>query len=128
MKRVLTFLAAASGLSIALSAAADAQTLGGFPIREPGATRPSPGDGSGAGPGASSRNEVVVSQDAGSRVTTIAQAMRFVRPGGTGRGGASPPPGQSFRRLRAPPGASRGRSAASEERKPSNTSIGNPFG
>ncbi|MFN3958503.1 MAG: hypothetical protein ACK4NP_01165, partial [Parvularculaceae bacterium] len=84
MKRVLTFMAAASGLSIALASAADAQTLGGFPIREPGATRPSPGDGAGAGPaGPSSRNEVIVSQDAGSRVTTIAQAMRLVRPGGT---------------------------------------------
>ncbi len=83
MKRVLTFLAAASGLSIALASAADAQTLGGFPIREPGASRPGPGDGgAGAGPGSSSRNEVVVSQDAGSRVTTVAQAMRLVRPGG----------------------------------------------
>jgi hypothetical protein len=84
MKRVLTFLAAASGLSIALSTAADAQSLGGFPIREPGASRPSGGgDGSSAGGPTSSRNEVIVSQDAGSRVTTIAQAMRLVRPGGT---------------------------------------------
>lgn len=82
MKRVLTFLAAASGLSIALSDIASAQSLGGFPIREPGATRPG-GDGSSGSAPASSRNEVVVSQDAGSKVTTIAQAMRMVRPGGT---------------------------------------------
>jgi hypothetical protein len=82
MKRVLTVLAAASGLSIALSDIAAAQSLGGFPIREPGASTP----GGDAAPGAtpsSSRNEVVVSQDAGSKVTTIAQAMRLVRPGGT---------------------------------------------
>jgi len=81
MKRVLTVLAAASGLSIALSDIAAAQSLGGFPIREPGASTPG-----GAAPGAtpsSSRSEVVVSQDAGSKVTTIAQAMRLVRPGGT---------------------------------------------
>ena len=84
MKRVLTFLAAASGLTLSVAAAADAPTLGGFPIREPGASSPAGGDGANAGaPGASSRNEVVVSQDAGSRVTTIAQAMRLVRPGGT---------------------------------------------
>jgi hypothetical protein len=84
MKRVLTFLAAASGLTLAAAGAADAQTLGGFPIREPGATRPGAGDGGGnTGGPTSSRNEVVVSQDAGSRVTTIAQAMRLVRPGGT---------------------------------------------
>ena len=84
MKRVLTFLAAASGLSLAAAGAADAQSLGGFPIREPGASRPGPGDGGNAGgPGPSNRNEVVVSQDPGSRVTTIAQAMRLVRPGGT---------------------------------------------
>lgn len=80
MKRVLTILAAASSLSIAISDQASAQSLGGFPIREPGSSQPS-GD-SGAGP-SSSRNEVVVSKDAGSKVTTIAQAMRMVRPGGT---------------------------------------------
>ncbi len=85
MKRVLPFLAAASSAALALSAAADAQSLGGFPIREPGAAGPSSGPGgSPGGPGgASSRNEVVVSNDAGSKVTTIAQAMRLVRPGGT---------------------------------------------
>ncbi len=85
MKRVLTFLAAASGLSLAAAGAADAQTLGGFPIREPGAARPGPGDGGNAGApgGPSNRNELVVSQDAGSRVTTITAAMRLVRPGGT---------------------------------------------
>ena len=81
MKRVLTLLAAASGLSLALSGAASAQSLGGFPIREPGASGPSSGAPSGAA--AASRNEVVVSKDAGSKVTTIAQAMKIVRPGGT---------------------------------------------
>ncbi len=81
MKRVLTFLAAASGLSIALSDIAVAQSLGGFPIREPGSS--SGGGSSGPGAPSSSRNEVVVSKDAGSKVTTIAQAMRLVRPGGT---------------------------------------------
>lgn len=82
MKRVVQFLAAASGAAIALSGAADAQSLGGFPIREPGASGPSSGSSSGGSP-ASSRNEVVVSKDAGSKVTTIAQAMKIVRPGGT---------------------------------------------
>lgn len=82
MKRVLTFLAAASSLSIALSGAASAQSLGGFPIREPGASGPSTGNSGGGAP-TSSRNEVVVSKDAGSKVTTIAQAMKIVRPGGT---------------------------------------------
>lgn len=82
MKRVLTFLAAASSLSIAISGAASAQTLGGFPIREPGASGSSSGS-SGGGASTSSRNEVVVSKDAGSKVTTIAQAMKIVRPGGT---------------------------------------------
>lgn len=82
MKRVLTFLAAASSLSIALSGAASAQSLGGFPIREPGASGPSSGNSGGGAP-TSSRNEVVVSKDAGSKVTTIAQAMKIVRPGGT---------------------------------------------
>ncbi|MFN0023906.1 MAG: right-handed parallel beta-helix repeat-containing protein [Parvularculaceae bacterium] len=83
MKRVLTFLAAASSLGVGVANTASAQSLGGFPIREPGASRPV-GEGPSTGsPGASNRNEVVVSQDAGSRVTTIAQAMRLVRPGGT---------------------------------------------
>lgn len=81
MKRVIPFLAAASSLSIALSGAASAQSLGGFPIREPGASGPSSG-GAPSSP-SSSRNEVVVSKDAGSKVTTIAQAMKLVRPGGT---------------------------------------------
>ncbi len=81
MKRVMSILAAASGLSIGLSDIASAQSLGGFPIREPGAS--TPGGGGSQGPATSSRNEVVVSQDAGSKVTTIAQAMRLVRPGGT---------------------------------------------
>lgn len=82
MKRVLTFMAAASGLSIALSSIALAQTLGGFPIREPGASTPG-GQGSSGGPAASSRAEVVVSQDGDSKVQTIREAMRLVRPGGT---------------------------------------------
>ncbi|MGD9800359.1 MAG: hypothetical protein AB7V02_07140, partial [Parvularculaceae bacterium] len=81
MKRVITLLAAASSFPIALSGIASAQSLGGFPIREPGASRPSNG-GAPSGP-PSSRNEVVVSQDAGSRVRTIAHAMKLVRPGGT---------------------------------------------
>lgn len=82
MKRVLTLLAVASGFSIALSDIASAQTLGGFPIREPGGSGPSGGSSSG-GASSSSRNEVVVSKDTGSKVTTIAQAMKIVRPGGT---------------------------------------------
>ncbi len=81
MKRVLTFLAAASSAAIALSSVAAAQSLGGFPIREPGAS--TPGGGAAAGPAASSRNEVVVSQDGKGGVQTIAQAMKLVRPGGT---------------------------------------------
>lgn len=83
MKRVLTVLAATSGLAIALSGIADAQSLGGFPIREPGASGPSGGGAGGGGGASSSRNEVVVSQDGRGGVKTIAQAMRMVRPGGT---------------------------------------------
>lgn len=79
MKRVLTFLAAASALPIALSFDASAQSLGGFPIREPGS---SSSGGASSGPSAS-RSEVIVSQGSGSSVKTIAQAMRLVRPGGT---------------------------------------------
>lgn len=82
MKRVLTFLAAAGCSAMALSdALADQPTLGGFPIREPGASRPG-GSSSGPRPSAA-RNEVVVSQDSGSRVRSIATAMRLVKPGGT---------------------------------------------
>lgn len=81
MKRVVTLIAAASALPIALSGPVMAQSLGGFPIREPGASGPSSGNSGGAP--VLSRNEVVVSKDAGSKVTTIAQAMRIVRPGGT---------------------------------------------
>ncbi len=80
MKRVITFLAAASSLPFALSGIAEAQTLGGFPIREPGASGPSSGA---AGGPTGSRNEVIVSKDADSNVKTIAQAMKIVRPGGT---------------------------------------------
>jgi hypothetical protein len=83
MKRVLTILAAASSLSLAVADKASAQSLGGFPIREPGASRPAGGGGNDSGAQGASRNEVVVSQDAGSRVTTVAQAMRMVKPGGT---------------------------------------------
>ncbi|HNS85874.1 MAG TPA: hypothetical protein PKH09_03155, partial [Parvularculaceae bacterium] len=79
MKRVITFLAAASSLPFALSGIAEAQTLGGFPIREPGASGPSSGA---AGGPTGSRNEVIVSKDADSNVKTIAQAMKIVRPGG----------------------------------------------
>ncbi|MEZ5896203.1 MAG: right-handed parallel beta-helix repeat-containing protein [Parvularculaceae bacterium] len=82
MKRVLTFLATASSIPLVLAGAADAQTLGGFPIREPGAGA-KPSTGGPATPGNGVRNEVVVSQDAGSKVTTIAQAMKLVKPGGT---------------------------------------------
>lgn len=82
MKRVPSFLTAAGAAAIALAGAADAQSLGGFPIREPGASGPSSGSSSG-GVVQSSRNEVVVSKDAGSKVTTIAQAMKMVKPGGT---------------------------------------------
>jgi hypothetical protein len=78
----MMLLAAASSVSIALSSAAMAQSLGGFPIREPGASSPG-GSAPSSGPSGSSRNEVVVSKDAGSKVTTIAQAMKLVRPGGT---------------------------------------------
>lgn len=82
MKRVLSILTAASGLSLAVATVADAQSLGGFPIREPGGAGASTGAGQGQGP-AGSRNEIIVSQDEGSRYKTVAAAMRDVKPGGT---------------------------------------------
>lgn len=83
MKRAFNILLASSALSIAAIGAASAQSLGGFPIREPGSGSPgSTNPGGSTGP-AGSRSEVVVSQDAGSKVTSVAQAMKLVRPGGT---------------------------------------------
>lgn len=81
MKRVLIFLAAGSSAALLAAGAvspAAAQSIGGFPYKEPGVNRPgAPGDRPGLRP------EVVVSQDADSRVRTVAQAMRLVKPGGT---------------------------------------------
>lgn len=76
MKRVLLSFTGAAAL---LATGADAApSLGGFPIREPGqASAGAPHSSSGT------RDEVVVSQSPSSKVRTIAQAMRLVKPGGT---------------------------------------------
>ena len=81
MNRSATLFAAVSTLGLMAASAAEAQSIGGFPIREPGsnsssssASKPAPDN---------QRNEVVVSQATDSKVTTIAEAMRLVKPGGT---------------------------------------------
>lgn len=76
MKRVLLSF---TGVAALLSAGvAGAQTLGGFPIREPGQIS------AGVSPGPDgARSEVVVSQSPGSKVRTLAQAIKLVKPGGT---------------------------------------------
>lgn len=79
MKRVLSTFAAAGGISLIAVGVAAAQSLGGFPIREPGA---SSGGVSGSH-GGGSRDEVIVSQSPDSRIRTVAEAMRLVKPGGT---------------------------------------------
>jgi hypothetical protein len=78
MKRVLTTLAVAGGVSILAVSVAAAQSLGGFPIREPGGASVG-GSGSQGG----SRDEVIVSQSPDSKIRTVAEAMRVVKPGGT---------------------------------------------
>lgn len=85
MKRAFSILLATSALALAAAEAASAQSLGGFPIREPGSGTPtgSPNDNGGTGVASGSRSEVVVSQDAGSKIRTVAAAMKMVRAGGT---------------------------------------------
>ena len=80
MKRVFKYLAAASGLALAVTTA-NAQSIGGFPLREPGSKAASGGTGKAANN--KLRSEVVVSQGAGSEVRTIAAAMKMVKPGGS---------------------------------------------
>ncbi len=75
MKRVISTIAVAAGLGV-LSAAAQGG-IGGFPTEEPGQ-----GPVKGYGP-SGTLAEVTVSQAAGSKVTTISQAVNLVRPGGT---------------------------------------------
>jgi len=73
MKRVLKTFAAVSALSILGASVGQAQDLGGFPIREPGGgvTKPAGHHGQ------------IVSKANGSRVTTVAAAMKLIKPGGT---------------------------------------------
>lgn len=81
MKHVLTLMVAASGLALAATSA-HAQTIGGFPIHEPGSKASSPSSGSSGSRGRLS-SEVVVSQAPGSKVRTVAKAMKLVKPGGS---------------------------------------------
>ncbi|HXI88141.1 MAG TPA: right-handed parallel beta-helix repeat-containing protein [Parvularculaceae bacterium] len=77
MKRVLMSFAAAGALGALGAGLAAAQTLGGFPIHEPGE-----GPLAGREP-AGFKSEVVVSQSPDSRVRTVAQALKLVKAGGT---------------------------------------------
>ncbi|MEL6362059.1 MAG: NosD domain-containing protein [Pseudomonadota bacterium] len=75
------FGATVAAAALVCSDMAAAQSLGGFPIREPGSRNTGTGQ-----PGAAQPNqfaEVVVSQGPESKVRTIAAAMRLVKPGGT---------------------------------------------
>ncbi len=80
MNKIVGALATASCLALASSAFAGQGTIGGFDI--PGSATPSKGSPTAAKP-KEKLAQVVVSQSAGSKVTTIAQAMNLVAPGGT---------------------------------------------
>ena len=81
MKPELKSCAAIGALIMLGATPASAQDLGGFPIREPGGGVQNPSSPGSAPSG--KRAEVIVSQAAGSKVTSVAQAMRLVKPGGT---------------------------------------------
>jgi len=81
MKTTLKLLAAASGLALAATNA-HAQSIGGFPIREPGAKQTSSSSGS-ARTNRRLAAEVVVSQAPGSQVRSVTEAMRLVKAGGS---------------------------------------------
>lgn len=84
MKRTLKYSAAVLSLGsiVCMADLASAQSLGGFPIREPDSGRTT-GPSRGPGAVAGQISEVVVSQSPDSRVQTISAAMKLVKPGGT---------------------------------------------
>jgi len=81
MKRVLTAIAAAGGMSIIAADAANAQSLGGFPIREPGAGY------SGGNKGSAKKDkkgplQIIVDVNGPGPYTSIAKAVDDVAEGG----------------------------------------------
>lgn len=82
MKNILKLLAAASGLALAATSV-HAQSIGGFPIREPGARSQTPSNKPVIHTSRGLAAEVVVSQAPDSMVRTVTDAMELVRPGGS---------------------------------------------
>ena len=78
MKRVLSTLAAAGGCAILAAGAADAQSLGGFPIREPGAHSASPG----AAPAQKGTLQIIVDANGPGPYKTISKALDDIGDGG----------------------------------------------
>lgn len=80
MKRVLSIIAAIGGFGILAGAAA--QTLGGFPIREPGAhTRPGGGD-QGSKPGQKGPLQIIVDVNGPGPYRSISKAVEDIAEGG----------------------------------------------
>lgn len=82
MKRVLTIAAAAGALGLFSADIANAQTLGGFPIREPGA-----GSGAGSGGGGGSKpskgaQQIIVDANGPGPYKTISKAVDDIAEGG----------------------------------------------
>jgi parallel beta-helix repeat protein len=81
MKRSLT-IAAAGGLTLLAAGYAAAQSLGGFPIREPGQNRPGSGaPGTGAKPG-KGQMQIIVDANGPGPYKTISAAVKDVAEGG----------------------------------------------
>ncbi|MEE2690266.1 MAG: right-handed parallel beta-helix repeat-containing protein [Pseudomonadota bacterium] len=84
MKRVYAAtVAAIGGLGLLAVGAASAQTLGGFPIREPGASHHGPGSGSpGTKPGQKGPMQIIVDANGPGPYKSIAKAVDDVAEGG----------------------------------------------
>lgn len=81
MKRVFTSLAAAGGLAMLAASAAEAQSLGGFPIREPGARSTSSG-GAKAPTKKEGPLQIIVDVNGPGPYKTISKALDDVAEGG----------------------------------------------
>lgn len=86
MKRLVTMKFAPIGAALAagtlmIADAANAQSLGGFPIREPGAGSSS-GSGGGAAPSKKGKQEIVVDDNGRGQYKTIAAALKDIAEGG----------------------------------------------
>ena len=81
MKRVLKAFVATGAISILAVGAAQAQSLGGFPIHEPGAKN-SPGGSNGTGKKKKGPQQIIVDVNGPGPYTSIAKAIADVRDGG----------------------------------------------